>query len=118
MARAGYSKQEQVFSEHKKTVNKGNFMQQRPLLLYQHCCREIGDIAVATYFHCSLLYPSVHLQRFPLSVMDQPTWEELEEVGWEKKIHAVTKRPSWQEGQLHDTGRKEEDSPEGPGGGG
>ena len=97
MARAGYSKQEQVFSEHKKTVNKGNFMQQRPLLLYQHCCRERGDIAVATYFHCSLLYLSVHLQRFPLSVMDQPTWEELEEVGWEKKIHAVTKRPSWQE---------------------
>ena len=27
--------------------------------------------------------------------MDQPTWEELEEAGWEKRIHAVTKRVSF-----------------------
>ena len=27
--------------------------------------------------------------------MEQPTWEELEAAGWEKRIHAVTKRVSY-----------------------
>ena len=35
------------------------------------------------------------MQRSLLVVMEQPTWEELEAAGWEKRIHAVTKRVSY-----------------------